>query len=305
MFGNGNVGNAVDLLYQLNYVDDGKSIEESSPEMYTRIVKISEFCDRLSLRTISCPECVVLDPKLIATFCRYYKNWSLEDLLKVFDVAKQPAVDDSENGFKMDEYHVAIQSFRTENSFLGLRALWIWQCQKTATSPGLAPWALRIEAMFNWVRFFGHFSSKLHIDEIVKKFLKEAEAKNRRPRYVNMSEWLSVLSGAFCTIPVGSSLRFPRRTSVLEMFRDASLEFGIHHIQQTNSNIRFEGTEEFDSAFILSGPFQLSLTDNILEHLTFSTTNPQTLLIYYNDTQCNPGLGAILFRDNIISDGFR
>lgn len=280
---------------------------ESAPEMYERILKLSEFGNRLSLRTISCSECVLLDPKLMATFCRYYKNWSLETFLTAFNIAAEPAINDPRNGTQIADYYIPIQSFRTVDNFRGLRALWIWQCQKIAAEPGRAPWALRIEVMFNWVRFFYHYGSIESFDRLAKLFLHEAEAKYQGvivPRYADLCEWLSVLSGVFCTIPVGESLQFAGRTSVSEIFKDPYHENRSLPIQSINSELWLEESEEFDAAFILSGPFKLSLTDNIMEHLTFSTANPQTLFIYYNDTQSDPGLSAIMFRDNMITDGF-
>jgi len=277
---------------------------ESAPEIYDRILKLSEFGNQLSLRTISHPEYVVLDPKLMVTFCRCYKTWSLDYFFTAFKIAERPAFNDLENGTEI-AYHVPIQSFRTADNFLGFRALWIWQCQKTATSFGNGTWALRIEAMFNWLRFFERYGSMESVERLATRFIDKAEARFGRPQYAELFEWLSVLSGVYCTIPVRSYLQFPGRTTCSEIFRHAPYrQIRTPGGQSIQSDLWLEESEEFDAAFILSGPFKLLLTDNIMEHLTFSTKNPQTLLIYYNDTQRNPGLGAIMFQGNIIADGF-
>jgi hypothetical protein len=194
-------------------------------------------------------------------------------------------------------------SFVVENSELGLRALWLWQCQLLALS-----WlsdrsvAAEIELMYNYLRLVS-LSRDPNTSRVEKFFisLPEYRESSAKLSVAHLEKWRQVLCGFQCVVASKLqstiSSRIYRNWHLLEEFeRQYQLHQPRDFIQLSPDDIN-----EFDAAFVCSGPFKFEITDDILSHLKFKPGDPETILLYF-DSQPRPGDRALIFKDNHLAD---
>src|SRR5947207_230942 len=118
------VGGIENALYRINYV----SRPHNSADSHT-ILCITRL---LSDCRINHPECILMDPKLLESFMIFYRNDS-----RLAEEPRSSREGDhrklcqllQKNPNDLDPGPYGFSSFTMQDSEVGLRALWLWQCQ--------------------------------------------------------------------------------------------------------------------------------------------------------------------------------
>jgi hypothetical protein len=307
LIGNGDVESAVDLLYHLNYI--GRAKNQSTQTLDPQKFQLYEqFKKDLSYDKIL-PQCILVDPKLLATFhCCYGENvitFSYDLLNRILSTKLGGANESLQDEF--DPYSVFL-SFKTDNNINGLKTLWLWQCQRLIISRTRYSYALIVEIAYNWVRFlverenasYQVYISFIGAQEVLEvAFGDEIRRVHGAPVSVglDLGEWRNVLGGGHYAEVKGPEVLNFRYVSPLD--RIAS-QFQIKKLYLDNQRTFNSDPAEFDAAFISSRPFKFSLTTNMAHHLKFNDN--ENILLYF-DNQVYPGSRGIIFDGNVIADG--
>jgi len=275
-------------------------------------------------------DCILLDPKLLLTFRHCYDEneatfvCTLEPNLKryvseiEFVLSFTPTPRDSRGVeifmfsnseseatprpelISQAEDGLMVNLFRLKPGLWGLKALWLWQCQRNiicglnhALRPG---WARKVEVIYNWIRFFTRPLSIQQILPMENMFLIEAKRAHRDVydlfHHPKFEDFVLVYGGLKTAITNGVA-----RSNVHHdiMWR---LKYPVEEVAETRISIQ-DHADKFDAKFICSGPFKFQLTDDFTSHLTFSPDNDRTILLFFDSHQC-PGTGLLIFKNNVI-----
>ena len=197
------------------------------------------------------------------------------------------------------EYALMVNLFYHKTGLSGLKALWLWQCQRNIIcGPSLIPeWARKVEVIYNWIRFF---TRPLSIQQILPMEIMFWNEANRAIRDVSrlfshpleFKDFVLVYGGLNTAIT-----NFGARRTLLRdtMWR---LEYHVKEVAETRISIH-DHADKFDAKFICSGPFKFQLTNDLTSHLTFSPDNDRTILLFFDSQQC-PGTRLRIFENNVI-----
>lgn len=246
-----------------------------------------------------------MDPKLLATFCCCYKENSI---IFTYDLFEYTPLEERDPQDVSDPYSVFL-SFKTDSNVIGLKALWLWQCQRLIVSTTRYSYALIVEVVYNWVRFLVEQKNEAPQNYIgflgVQQALEVAFGDEIRRVHgaavsvgLDLNEWRNVLGGGHC-----AELKIPdvlKHRYVSPLDRIAS-RYQIKNLSGNNQLAFNSDAAEFDAAFISSGPFKFAFTSDMAQHLKFSDN--RHILLYF-DNQTYPGSRSIIFSGNVIADGF-
>jgi hypothetical protein len=127
-------------MYQVNYGGRPRHTED-------RIFE--SICEALDSTSINHSDCLLVDPKLLQAFFCCYCNEPIDRAY--FEHVRQVLLEDV--GYENDDSFARFLSFKTSNSYEGLVALWLWQCQFLVITERRYSLAMQVEVIYNWIRF--------------------------------------------------------------------------------------------------------------------------------------------------------
>lgn len=276
----GGIETAVDLLYRINYIGSQVGAEQS--------VLMRSITSNLYNHEINDPECILVDPKLLGGFMICYRVKDSCDITDQDYANLCRLLRKKKGGWDLGPYD-GFSSFTVERSTIGLRALWLWQCQKLVLSTlEISSIAQSVELMHNYVQ---HLILPRDPDlSIVEDKFIEAASHNNFPnlsmRSSEFAKWRQVLSGFECLQGPPKHRPCYSGDPFLPTFERE------YQLQQPPRIIKLmpHDLDDLNAEFICSGPFKLEFTDDIRDHLKFKLGDPETILLYHAKRP-NPGEG--------------
>jgi hypothetical protein len=317
--GNGNVEEAVELLYYCNYGPESDGTPQFTGEMAERADDMGQHIFNLSDDEILSADCILLDPKLLLTFRHCYDEDGFTFVqgvnpisvyhdakvnrakISLFSNSELETESRSRLMISMAENALMVNLFHRNTGLPGLRALWLWQCQMHIIHdrfhglirPG---WARKVEVIHNWIRFFTRHPSVQQIRRMEDMFWIEAH-RARRGVYDHFYhpefEDFVLVYGGLKTAIIGCGARWALLRDIMGTLNDP-----VEEVAETRISIQ-DHAGKFDAKFICSGPFKFRLTCDLTSHLTFSRNDDQTILLF-SDSQQYPGARLFIFKNNLI-----
>jgi hypothetical protein len=317
--GNGNVEEAVELLYYCNYGPESDDTPQFTGEMAKRAVDMGRHISKLSYDEILSADCILLDPKLLLTFRHcydedeftfvqrvypglihgYYDSKVARRKISLFGNSELNPYSGPRLTIGLAENALMINLFHCNTGLPGLKALWLWQCQMHLISgPNFhdptSGWARKVEVIYNWIRFLTRPPTQ-QIGQTEEMFWMAVEREHRNDYNLykgSVQSFVLVYGGIQIAIADSAA----RRALVFDII--GRLKNPVAEVGEACISIQ-DHAGKFDAKFICSGPFKFELTDDLASHLTFSPNDDQTILLFF-DSQQYPGARLLIFKHNVI-----
>jgi len=319
----GDIDKAVDFLFTINYLGPPTSDKD--------VRFLRSLTSGLEQYKINRPEGILMDPKLFGPFmiCYGEDDFNLESLNSSFSQQDfmnysllgqniYPPYDrllehyDKVTSFTNTGEHHGQAVFRERYGQAAIQVLWLWQCQNFVLSRFRTSVAMEVEFIYNYIRLM-YASLWEHpqkdMSDMSNKFVNESSnvygERVLDARLFPFEQWRFLLSGFWCV--VAAQLQFnPSEFSQpsCSLWKKFEQEYRLYQ-PRTPTQLSSDDLDEFDAAFICSGPFKFQLTDNICNHLKFKENDSLTILLYYDRGPCPGSTGrGCIFEGNIFAAGF-